>query len=148
MNSLCEFSVKEAQDGDELSHNNVFIAPGGKQMKVCKKDEKLVIKITDDDPVNRHRPSVDYLFNSLVSCGPERITAALLTGMGEDGAKGMLNLKNAGASTIAQDEQSCVVYGMPKQAAKLGAVSKVCSLADIACQFLKMSKTDKLSKAS
>ncbi len=129
LNDLCPFAVKEADDGDEVMRSRVLIAPGGKQMKLKREASgKLVVCITDDPPVNRHKPSVDYLFHSVASVIGARVVGVILTGMGNDGAAGLLHMKNAGAKTLAQDEESCVVYGMPKVANELGGVMKVCSL--------------------
>lgn len=131
VNGLCPFLVKEAEDGEELSKNKVLIAPGGKQMKVRKAYGKFYIQITDDPPVNRHRPSVDYLFNSVAKNIKSKAIGVILTGMGEDGAKGLLEMREAGSHTVAQDEESCVVFGMPREAIKMGAAEKVESLEDI-----------------
>ncbi|OFZ38570.1 MAG: hypothetical protein A2504_11280 [Bdellovibrionales bacterium RIFOXYD12_FULL_39_22] len=133
LNQLCKFSVKEAEDGDVLKASQAFIAPGGRHMKVVYQNSKYIIKITDDEPVNRFRPSVDYMFNSLIQHDKlgKKVIALLLTGMGRDGAEGLLKLKELGAKTAAQDESSCVVYGMPKVAYELGAVDEMLSLQDM-----------------
>ncbi|MEX0798056.1 MAG: chemotaxis-specific protein-glutamate methyltransferase CheB [Bacteriovoracaceae bacterium] len=138
VNGLCPFLVKEAEDGEILEENKVLIAPGGKQMKVRKSGDRFYISITDDPPVNRHRPSVDYLFHSVAKHMKRRAIGALLTGMGEDGAKGLLELKEAGCRTLAQDEESSVVFGMPREAIKLGAAQEVASLDDIPEVLIKM----------
>lgn len=131
LNSLCEFEVKEAEDGDAVHENRVLIAPGATQMKLVRKPSGLFVEVNSDPPVNRHRPSVDYLFNSVAELIGQKAIGVILTGMGEDGAKGLLNMKNNGAHTIGQDEESCVVYGMPKAAFELGAVEVVSSLIEI-----------------
>ncbi len=128
LNELCPFTVKEASDGDVLSPNTIYIAPGGKQMKVSHSGSSRKICLNDDPHVNRFRPSVDYLFNSLVGLHDKQLLAVILTGMGNDGAAGMLNLFKDGIYTIAQDEASCVVYGMPREAVELGGVTKVLPL--------------------
>ncbi|MFW5887371.1 MAG: chemotaxis-specific protein-glutamate methyltransferase CheB [Bacteriovoracia bacterium] len=128
LGELCAFNVKEANNGDILQKSVVYIAPGGKQMKVVSCNDGLMIKITDDEPVNRFKPSVDYLFKSLLPIKSFSMMALILTGMGDDGAQGLLQLKNNGVFTVGQDENSCAVYGMPKVAYDIGATSKVVSL--------------------
>jgi two-component system chemotaxis response regulator CheB len=132
MNDLCPFEVKEAEDGDEVKINRVLIAPGGKQMKMVVKNNITIVEVNNDEPVNRFKPSVDYLFNSVeknINC---HTVAVLLTGMGKDGATGMLGLKNKYVQTIAQDEKSCVVFGMPREAIELGAANYIEPLESIA----------------
>ncbi|MBF0299945.1 MAG: chemotaxis-specific protein-glutamate methyltransferase CheB [Oligoflexia bacterium] len=125
LNELCPFKVKEAADGDQLKPGCVLIAPGGKQMAIVPCSSGYKIRITDAPPVNRHKPSVDYLFDSIATHVGKKAIGILLTGMGNDGAKGLLKMKQAGARTIGQDEESCVVYGMPKVAFEIGAVEEV-----------------------
>jgi two-component system chemotaxis response regulator CheB len=132
MNALCPFEVKEAINGEILKENTVYIAPGGKQFKITQKDRDLISIINDDDPVNRFKPSVDYLFKTVSKLKRVKVVAALLTGMGKDGAEGLLKLKNEGAYTLAQSEETCVVFGMPKEAIALDAQCKVVDLEDIA----------------
>ena len=129
LNELCPFHVKEAENRDYLEADTVYVAPGGQQMKVTQDGGRLRIKITDDAPVNRFKPSVDYLFNSIAELKNKKVVAVIMTGMGNDGAKGMLRLKNKGAKTLGQDEKSCIVYGMPKEAKLLGGVDQEVSLA-------------------
>lgn len=132
LNELCSFEVKESEDGDILRPNLAIVAKGGVQLKVIQKNGKLVIAHTDDPPVNRFKPSVDYLFDSVaLLLSQKQVAAALLTGMGNDGAKGMLNLKNKGVETIAQDENTCVVFGMPREAIELGGATYVEPLLNI-----------------
>ena len=134
VNSLCEFRVKEAEDGDLVQPNTVYIAPGGFQMSVVAyagSGASYRIKIADTEPVNRHKPSVDVLFNSVAKVVGKKAVGVILTGMGADGAKGLLELKNIGCQTFGQDEQSCVVYGMPQAAKKIGAVGKELPLLSI-----------------
>lgn len=128
LNDLCNVKVKEAEDGDSIIRGTVLIAPGNKHMYVRRSGARYYVSLKSGPLVNRHRPSVDVLFNSVANAVGRNCTGILLTGMGSDGAKGMLELKNAGAATIAQDEKSCVVFGMPKEAIKLGGVDKVVSL--------------------
>jgi len=136
LNELCPFEVKEAEDGDELKISRVLIAPGGKQMKIQKTQTGFCARITDDAPVNRHKPSVDYLFNSVASVIGKKTLGVILTGMGADGAKGLLEMRKKGSRTIAQNESSSVVYGMPKAAFEIGAVEKVAPLDEIAHEIL------------
>jgi two-component system chemotaxis response regulator CheB len=131
LNSMFPFEVKEAEQGDLVIPNRILIAPGGKQMKVIRVNGHLQILVDDSEPVNRHKPSVDVLFNSLVECNIKKCIAAILTGMGSDGAKEMLRLKEHGWVTIAQDKESCVVFGMPAVAIQLGAADHICSLDEI-----------------
>jgi two-component system chemotaxis response regulator CheB len=133
LSTLCKIKVSEAVDGEYAEESHAYIAPGGKQMGVIRAGNRLRISLTDDAPVNRHRPSVDYLFDSVAKHSDRfRMTAAILTGMGGDGAKGLLNLKNLGAHTIAQDEDSCVVFGMPKVAIEMNAHNEILPLMSIA----------------
>jgi two-component system chemotaxis response regulator CheB len=132
LNTLCAFEVKEAEDGEFLKKNHIYIAPGGKQMKILKRGQEKRISITDDPPLNRFQPSVDYLFNSLPSLEEPNLLGIILTGMGKDGARGLLKLRESGAFTIAQDEESSIVFGMPKEAIALGAAMKIISLDEMA----------------
>lgn len=145
LNELCPFEVKEAEDGDELRASRVLIAPGGKQMKVQLRSDGLCVRITDDAPINRHKPSVDYLFQSIASVIGSKAVGVLLTGMGADGANGLLQMRLKGAKTIAQDEESSVVYGMPRIAFQMGAVEKVAPLAEIPRLILKAIEKKKLA---
>ena len=131
LNELCSFEVKEAADGDEVRGGRVLIAPGGKHMALKPTSKGFEVKTTDDPPVNRHKPSVDVLFDSVFSHLGKKSIGIILTGMGSDGSKGLLKMNRAGARTIAQDEKSSVVFGMPKEAIRLGAASEVVSLSDI-----------------
>lgn len=126
LDRLCPFEVKEGADGDDVVPNRVIIAPGGHHMRLASGGRKIVID--DDEPINRFRPSVDALFYSVAKNAKVPVVSVILTGMGKDGAQGMLELRGAGAVTIAQDEASSVVFGMPKEAIEIGAASKVESL--------------------
>lgn len=132
MNELCPFDVKEAEDGDEVRQNRVLIAPGGFQMKMVQKNGKVFVEINDDAPVNRFKPSVDYMFMTVAKNIYTHTVAVILTGMGKDGAKGMLELRNLGVRTIAQDEATSVVFGMPKEAINIGAAEFTEPLGNIA----------------
>lgn len=128
LNSLCAMQVKEACDGDRLERGVVLIAPGGKHMKLRKAGGQYFAVVLDGPPVNRHKPSVDVLFRSLAEHTNGDALAIMLTGMGDDGARGMKQLHELGVRTLAQDEASCVVFGMPMEAIKLGAVDEVLPL--------------------
>jgi two-component system chemotaxis response regulator CheB len=140
LNDVCQIYVKEGEDGEIVLSSTAYIAPGGKQMKVKAYKDELRIQITDDDPINRHKPSVDYLFNSLSLCSNKKITASILTGMGNDGAKGLLALKKQGAMTLAQDKESCVVFGMPRVAIELEAHKEIVKLDKMPYYFLQSLK--------
>ena len=132
LNRLCRLEVMEATDNLSLKSGQCAIAPGGKHMFLTRGPSGYLLKIKDGPPVNRHRPSVDVLFRSAVESAGPNAMAIIMTGMGDDGAKGMKDLHNAGALTIAQDEASCTVYGMPKAAVMLGAVDRLVALDKIA----------------
>ena len=128
LDGLCAMQVKEARDGDRLERGVVLIAPGGKHMKLRKSAGQYYAVVLDGPPVNRHKPSVDVLFKSLADHTGGDALAIMLTGMGDDGARGMKQLHDLGVRTVAQDEASCVVFGMPMEAIKLGAVDEVLPL--------------------
>jgi two-component system chemotaxis response regulator CheB len=128
MQRTCTINVKEAQQGDKLVAGCAYIAPGGLHLRISKQGSALYCQLDDGEPVNRHKPAVDVLFNSLLEIGAKHIVATLLTGMGSDGAKGLLALKQQGAYTLAQDEFSSVVWGMPKAAIDMGAANEVAPL--------------------
>jgi two-component system chemotaxis response regulator CheB len=132
LDELCPFEVKEAEHGDVVREDRVLIAPGGKQMRVVRAAGELRIALDDSPPRNRHKPSVDVLFDSVVAAVGASAVGALLTGMGADGAEGLLAMHRAGSHTIAQDEASSVVYGMPRCAVELGAARQVLDLGAIA----------------
>jgi len=128
LDDLCEIGVKEAADGDSVVNGKCLIAPGNRHMVLRRSGSRYFVEIKEGPPVNRHRPSVEVLFNSVARTAGKNAVGVILTGMGSDGAQGMLNMKTEGAKTLAQDEDSCVVFGMPKEAIKLGAVDRVVSL--------------------
>ncbi len=132
LNRICPLNVKEAEDGDILKPGRVFIAPGGYHMTVEGRRLATTIKLSQGEPVNGHRPSVDVLFHSLGAVFENRVLAVIMTGMGRDGVKGMQQIYNSGGITIAQDSESSVVYGMPKVALENGVVDSVVSLNDMA----------------
>ncbi len=132
LDGLCKISVKEAQDGDSLIRGRAIIAPGNYHMLLKRSGAKYYVEIKEGPLVSRHRPSVDVLFRSASRYAGKNAVGVIMTGMGDDGAKGMMELKENGAHTIAQDEKSCVVFGMPNEAIKLGAVDTVLPLERIA----------------
>jgi two-component system, chemotaxis family, protein-glutamate methylesterase/glutaminase len=132
LDGLCAMSVREARDGDRLERGLVLIAPGGRHMQLRKAAGQYFAVVADGPPVNRHKPSVDVLFRSAADCAGRDALAIILTGMGDDGARGMKALHDKGARTLAQDEASCVVYGMPKEAVAMGAVDDVLPLSQVA----------------
>lgn len=131
LNGLCQVEVREAIDGDVLSPGRVLIAPGNTHMLLQRSGATYFVQVKDGPLVNRHRPSVEVLFNSAAATAGKNAIGIMLTGMGADGAKGMLKMKESGAYNIAQDEASCVVYGMPKAAVDVGAVHTVLPLDQI-----------------
>lgn len=124
LDSICAISVKEAESNDRVQAGVALIAPGGKHMLVRRSGATYYVDVIDGPLVNRHRPSVDVLFRSVAKSAGANALGIIMTGMGDDGAAGLLEMRKAGARTVAQDEKSCVVYGMPKEAVKLGAVDK------------------------
>lgn len=129
---LSTLDIREAKDGDPLATGTMLIADGAHHMALSRTAGKgFIVRVFDDEPVNQHKPSVDVLFESAAQYGGTDILGIILTGMGKDGARGMLAMHRQGSCTIAQDEKSCVIFGMPDQANKLGAVSKILSLNDI-----------------
>jgi len=131
MNSLCRISVKEAEDGDDVLPGYALIAPGNCHMTLVRSGTHYLVHVNQDPPVNRHRPSVDVTFASVAKHAGANSIGIILTGMGNDGAAGLLQMKQSGAYTIAQNESTCVVYGMPKEAIQAGAVDVVLPLGDI-----------------
>jgi two-component system chemotaxis response regulator CheB len=135
LNTLCAMDVREARDGDRLQRGVVLIAPGGRHMQLRKAGGQYSVAVIDGPPVNRHKPSVDVLFKSAAECAGRDALAIILTGMGDDGARGMKLLHDKGARTIAQNEETCVVFGMPKEAIKLGAVDEVLPLGQMSAEI-------------
>lgn len=136
LNEICKIHVKEAEDGDSVLQGKVLIAPGNKHMLLRRSGARYYVEVKDGPLVNRHRPSVDVLFRSTAVYAGSNSIGVIMTGMGDDGAKGLLEMKETGAQTIAQDEASCVVFGMPKEAIKLGAANYTLPLDKIAMQVL------------
>lgn len=132
LNRICKITVREAVNGESILKGQALIAPGNKHLEVKRSGARYYVEVRDGEPVNRHRPSVDVMFFSAAKYAGRNAVGIIMTGMGADGAKGMLDLKNSGARTIAQDEKSSIVFGMPKEAIKLNAVDKILSLSQIA----------------
>jgi two-component system chemotaxis response regulator CheB len=139
LDGLCKISVKEAETNDTVLRGRALIAPGNHHMLLKRSGARYYVEIKDGPLVCRHRPSVDVLFRSAARYAGQNAVGVILTGMGDDGARGMLEMKEAGAATIAQDEESCIVFGMPKEAIKLGAVDKVIPLQSVAGAILTQS---------
>lgn len=142
LNSLCAVEVKEAEDGEAVIPGRVLIAPGNKHMLLRRSGARYYVQVKEGPLVCRHRPSVDVLFNSVAAYAGKNAVGVIMTGMGSDGAKGLLKMKATGAVTIAQNESSCVVYGMPKEAVKLGAVDNISSLNHIPKQIINFATRD------
>jgi len=136
LDGLCAVNVREARDGDRLERGVVLIAPGGRHLQLRKAGGQYFAVVVDGPPVNRHKPSVDVLFRSVAGCAGRDALAIMLTGMGDDGARAMKQLHDLGARTIAQDEATCVVFGMPKEAIALGAVDEVMPIQHVARAIL------------
>lgn len=131
LDSVCRIAVKEAEHNDRVLPGRALIAPGGKHMVLRRSGAQYHVDVVDGPLVNRHRPSVDVLFRSVAKCAGANAVGIIMTGMGDDGAAGLLEMHNAGARTVAQDEESCVVFGMPKEAIKRGGVDKTVTLSAI-----------------
>lgn len=136
LNKLCQIEVREAVNGDRVLPGLALIAQGGRHMLLKRSGAHYRVEIVDGPPVSRHRPSVDVLFRSVAKCAGKNALGIIMTGMGDDGAKGLKEMHDMGARTVGQDEDSCVVYGMPKEAAKLGAVTGELPLARIAGEIV------------
>lgn len=136
LNTLSAMTVKEAEHNERVVPGHAYVAPGHSHLLVKKSGAYYYTELSKADPVNRHRPSVDVLFNSAAEVAGPNALGVIMTGMGKDGAQGMLAMRNAKAYTIAQDEASCVVFGMPKAAIEIGAAMEVASLNDIAGRLL------------
>jgi two-component system chemotaxis response regulator CheB len=136
LDGICAMNVREAKDGDRLERGVALIAPGGLHMQLRKVSGQYFVHVVDGPPVNRHKPSVDVLFKSAAECAGRDALGIILTGMGDDGARGMKVLHDGGARCIAQNEETCVVFGMPKEAIKLQAVDDILPLESIARAIL------------
>ncbi|MCX7273231.1 MAG: chemotaxis response regulator protein-glutamate methylesterase [Burkholderiales bacterium] len=143
LNGLCRLEVREAANGDRVLPGRALIAPGGRHMRMVRNGAIYQVEIFDGPPVNRHRPSVDVLFRSVAKVAGANALGIIMTGMGDDGARGLLDMHDRGARTVAQDEDSCVVFGMPKEAIKLGAADRVMPLGSIASEITNLYRQDK-----
>ncbi len=132
LNGICAVEVKEAADGDRVVDGRVLIAPGGRHMQLQRSGAQYLVSVRDGPPVNRHKPSVDVLFKSAAQCAGANAVGLILTGMGDDGARGLREMHDAGARTAAQDEASSVVFGMPREAIRLGAADAVLPMSSMA----------------
>ncbi|WP_307694696.1 protein-glutamate methylesterase/protein-glutamine glutaminase [Variovorax boronicumulans] len=131
LDGLCRIRVKEAEQGERVLPGHAYIAPGGFHLSLARSGANYVAHLDQEPPVNRHRPSIDVLFDSAAKHAGKNAIGIILTGMGKDGAEGLLRMRRAGAHTLAQDEASCVVFGMPREAVALGAVDEVSPLNEI-----------------
>ncbi|VTU25259.1 Chemotaxis response regulator protein-glutamate methylesterase [Variovorax sp. SRS16] len=137
LDGLCHIAVKEAEHNDRVVPGRALIAPGGRHLVLQRSGAQYRVEVVDGPLVNRHRPSVDVLFRSVAKSAGMNALGVIMTGMGDDGAAGLLEMRNAGARTVAQDEDSCVVYGMPREAIKRGGVERTVALGAMAQEILK-----------
>jgi two-component system chemotaxis response regulator CheB len=143
LHSLCQIEVREAQNGDRVLPGRALIAPGGKHMMLKRNGAQYVVDVADGPLVNRHKPSVDVLFRSVAKFAGANALGIIMTGMGDDGARGLKEMHDAGAKTVAQDEASCVVFGMPKEAIKLGGVDFTLALDQIPAAIVNFGKGER-----
>lgn len=148
LNEICKIEVREAKDGDPVLAGTALIAPGGVHMVLVRSGNRYYVRLKEGPLVNYQRPSVDVLFSSVAKAAGPKAIGVILTGMGSDGARGLLEMKKAGARTIAQDEETSVIFGMPKEAIKLGAVDHVVPLHEIPARILKLLKERERSGAN
>jgi two-component system chemotaxis response regulator CheB len=137
LDGLCRITVKEAENNDRVLPGRALIAPGGRHTLLRRSGAQYYVEVVDGPLVNRHRPSVDVMFRSVAKSAGMNALGVIMTGMGDDGAAGLLEMRNAGARTVAQDEESCVVFGMPKEAIKRGGVERTVPLGALAQEILK-----------
>lgn len=142
LNTTCAISVSEAKHGDRLLRGHALVAPGNHHLLVQRSGANYMVDIKDGPPVSRHRPSVDVLFRSVARVAGRNAIGVIMTGMGDDGARGLKEMRNANARTFGQNEESCVVYGMPKEAKAAGAVEEELPLERLAGAVMRVSKTD------
>ncbi len=138
LNTICRITIKEAANNDSVLRGQALIAPGNRHLLLKRSGAVYFVEVRDGPLVSRHRPSVDVLFRSAARYGGRNVVGVIMTGMGDDGARGMLEMKQAGAHNIAQDEASCVVFGMPAEAVKTGAVDQVLPLGGIAPEVVRL----------
>ncbi|MCJ2117928.1 chemotaxis response regulator protein-glutamate methylesterase [Methylobacterium sp. J-001] len=137
LDGLCAIAVKEAEDGDAVGPGRALIAPGGRHLLLQRSGNRYTVAVKDGPLVSRHRPSVDVLFRGAAQCAGANALGIIMTGMGDDGANGLLEMRRAGALTVAQDEESCVVFGMPKEAIERGAAAKVLPLDRLPAEIIR-----------
>lgn len=135
LDSLCRIAVKEAEHGERVLPGHGYLAPGNRHLLLKRSGANYITELSDGPPVSRHRPSVDVLFRSAANCAGKNAVGIIMTGMGDDGAAGMLEMHQAGACTLAQDEESCVVFGMPKEAIARGGVDEVVPLQEMSSRL-------------
>lgn len=140
LDGLCRISVREAENGDLVQRGQALIAPGNHHLLLKREGKDYYVEVKDGPLVSRHRPSVDVLFRSAARYAGKNAVGIIMTGMGDDGAHGMKEMHDAGAYNIAQDEATCIVYGMPGEAVKAGAVDKIVPLQEIAATMLNAAK--------
>ena len=138
----CKVKVLEAQGGERVLPGHVYVAPGHSHLRLVRSGANYMTSLDQGEPVNRHRPSVDVLFDSAAQAAAQNAIGVILTGMGKDGANGLLRLRQAGASTYAQDEASCVVFGMPREAIAIGAACEVASITDLPARIIQRLQSD------
>jgi two-component system chemotaxis response regulator CheB len=136
LDGLCQIAVKEAEHGERVLPGHAYVAPGNRHLLLKRSGANYLVELSDGPAVSRHRPSVDVLFRSAANCAGRNAIAAIMTGMGDDGAAGLLEMHQAGAHTLAQDEESCVVFGMPKEAIAKGGVDEVVPLQELSGRLL------------
>jgi two-component system chemotaxis response regulator CheB len=145
LSERCKFRVVEAFDGQFVRPGTALIAPGGKQMKVCRESDRVIVRITDDPPENSCRPSVDYLFRSVLSVYGAHTMGVIMTGMGNDGTAACRLIKQRGGTIVAQDEASCVVFGMPRELVEQGIADVVAPLDRIASEITQLVEKGRLA---
>jgi two-component system chemotaxis response regulator CheB len=136
LDGVCRITVQEAEHGERVLPGHAYIAPGGFHLSLARSGANYVAHLDQEDPVNRHRPSIDVLFDSVAQHAGKNAIGVILTGMGRDGAAGLLRLRQAGAYTLAQDEASCVVFGMPREAIAMGAANEVAGIAEMSARLM------------
>ena len=140
LNGLCRIEVREARNGDRVTPGLALVAPGGKHMELKRNGAGYVAQVRDGEPVNRHKPSVDVLFRSVAQSAGASALGIIMTGMGDDGARAMKEMHDTGATTIAQDQASCIVFGMPMEAIKIGGVDHILPLDQIPAAIMNYDK--------
>jgi len=148
MNACCQMTVYEAEDGQQVLPGHVYIAPGDRHLLLVRDGARYVCRLDDGQPVNRHKPSVDVLFRSVAQQAGRNAIGVILTGMGKDGAEGLKEMRDAGSPTIAQDEATCVVYGMPREAVALGAAVQVLGLHEIPGRLRALAESMDVTRSS